>query len=63
MLPAVGSMMVAPGLQTFFFGVENHAQRRAIFHRSAGVHPFELRVNVSEGWLCKSTGEGVESGL
>ena len=40
--------------QTFFFGVENHAQRRAIFHRSAGIQPFDLCVNISEWWLCKS---------
>jgi hypothetical protein len=37
--------------QTFFFGVENHAESRAVFHGAAGVEPFDFCVNVSERWL------------
>src|SRR5262249_22756388 len=42
--------------QTFFFGVENHAEGSAILYGTAGVHPFELCVDVSEWRLCE-TGE------
>ena len=49
-LPAVGSMTVAPGLRTAApLGVENHPERGAVFDRAAGVHVFELGEEFGRG--------------